>query len=378
LNINISNKRFTIFTLLLLISGFNLANSGCSSGGIETVPTTAATPPASNPPASSCSVTTLESQMTALLAAATSEVDFSYAVERADGRRFTYNRGASTMQTRYESASTSKLVSSVVILRAIQDNFLLLSARPQDHITTWPILNTDSLYTAKLENLLSFTSGFYDEPTCINLAGATFTNCVNSVATSNTSTGRVPGNEFYYSGAHMQVAGLMVMKAKSAATWTSVFSDFKALTGLFSTSVYDKPSASNPRLAGGMTWTGDEYMAFLKALKNGSILNTASMNTFLADRTTSATLTYSPPFSGLNETWHYGLGYWHECQSTLWNCTAAARISSPGAYGAYPFWDRANNYFGMVARQGSTGTYTVGIGIERAVRSKVLEWVACQ
>lgn len=371
-----TTKRICILFIFLIIGGLNLANQGCSSSDLAPVSAPATTSPST--PATTCSIATIESQMTAALDGATSEVDFSYAVERADGRRYTYNRGASTMNTVYESASTSKLVTSVVILRAVQDNFLTLTARPQDHISTWPIVNTDSLYLSKLENLLSFTSGFYDEPVCINLGGSSFGSCVNSVATSNAGTGRVPGNEFYYSGSHMQVAGLMTVKAKNVAAWTNVFSDFKTLTGLFSTSVYDLPSATNPRLAGGMHWTGNEYMAFLKALKNGSILNSASMNSLLLDRTSSAAMTYSPPFTGLGETWHYGLGYWHECQSTLWNCTVAARISSPGAYGAYPFWDRANNYFGIVARQGATGTYTKGIAIERAVRAKVLEWVACQ
>ena len=127
-----------------------------------------------------------------------------------------------------------------------------------------------------------------------------------------------------------------------------------------------------------MHWTGDEYMAFLKALKVGTILNPSSMTELLSDRTATATMTYSPVFDGMSETWHYGFGLWHECQNATWNCTAGSRISSPGAYGAYPFWDRAKDYFGLVARQGSLGTYTNGLAIERSVRAKVEEWNSCQ
>lgn len=327
---------------------------------------------------SNCSVTTLESEMDSILSTTISEVDFSFSVERSDGRRYTYNRGSSTMQTSYESASTSKLVSAVIILKAVQSGDLTLADKPQDHIPGWPLLIADPLYTATLENLLSFTSGLYTEHACLNLSGSNFETCVTNIANSNASTSRVPGAEFYYSGSHLQIAGLMAAKAKSLANWQSVFTEFKTSTGLFSTSTYDLPSSTNPRLAGGMHWTGDEYMAFLKALKSGSILNSAAMTELLADRTATTTMTYSPVFDGMSETWHYGFGLWHECQNATWNCTAGSRISSPGAYGAYPFWDREKNYFGLVARQGSLGTYTNGLAIERSVRGKVEEWNSCQ
>lgn len=69
------------------------------------------------------------------------------------------------------------------------------------------------------------------------------------------------------------------------------------------------PSSSNPRLAG-MHWTGDEYLHFLNALQNGSLLTETSMNQLLADHTASATIAYSPTVSGLGEDWHYGFGLW--------------------------------------------------------------------
>jgi hypothetical protein len=132
-----------------------------------------------------------------------------------------------------------------------------------------------------------------------------------------------------------------------------------------------------------MHWTGEEYMAFLKALKNGALLNAASMSQLLADQTASAVMTCSPApcapvLEGLGEDWHYGFGLWHECQSATYNCTPGTRVSSPGAYGAYPFWDRSKSYFGIVARQGLPGTFPNGVAIERSVRAKVEQWAACQ
>lgn len=341
---------------------------GCGRSG------TGATPAA----APLCSVTQLEAAMDTVLSQTASDVDFSFAVERQDGRQYTFNRGASTLQTSYESASTSKLVTAVIILRLVEQGYLNLSDRPQDRIGTWPIGSSDSLYSMTLAQLLSFTSGLTAEPLCLNSGIADFETCVTNIANANAGNGITPGQQFYYASTHLQVAGLMAIKARGFATWQDIFAEFKTQTGLFPTAAYDLPSSFNPRLAGGMHWTGGEYLAFLKALKAGSLLNAASMSQLLADHTASATIVYSPTVTGLGEDWHYGFGLWHECQSATFNCTAGSRVSSPGAYGAYPFWDRGKGYTGIVARQGALGTFPNGIAIERSVRSSVEQWVACQ
>jgi len=338
--------------------------AGCGGGGSGT-------------PAPACSTTQLEADMDAVLVLTASEVDFSFSLERQDGRRYNFSRGVSTLQTSYESASTSKLVTAVIILRLVEQGYLNLTDRPQDRISSWPIGSGDSLYNLTLAQLLSFTSGLTDGPLCLDVGVSNFETCVTNIATANAGNGITPGQQFYYSNAHLQVAGLMAVKARGAATWQDVFTEFKTQTGLFATATYDLPSSSNPRLAGGMHWSGEEYMAFLKALRDGALLNAASMSELLADHTATATMAYSPTVTGLGEDWHYGFGLWHECQSAIWNCTAGSRVSSPGAYGAYPFWDRSKDYFGIVARQGAYGTFPNGVAIERAVRSTAEEWAAC-
>jgi len=322
-------------------------------------------------------------------------VDFSFAVDRQDGRRYTYNRGASTLKTSYESASTSKLVSAVIILLQVEKGRLTLSDKPQDRISGWPIGSSDPLYNMTLAQLLSFTSGLTQEPVCLNLPGANFETCVNSIASANANNGITPGQQFHYGSSHLQVAGLMAVKAYAAATstpsatWQNLFTDFQNETGLFHTALttaYDLPSLTNPRLAGGMHWTGEEYLAFLNALK-AEILLPTTMTEFLADHTPSpavaivaSPIALAPP-NGLGENWHYGLGHWLECEvpaNSPFTCSSStARVSSPGAYGAYPFWDQSKGYTGIVARQGTIGTFPSGIAIERAVRAKVEEWVAC-
>jgi CubicO group peptidase (beta-lactamase class C family) len=332
-------------------------------------------------------VVQLEAQMDATLSQAVSEVDFSFAVQRQDGRRYSFNRGSSTLQTSYQSASTSKLVSAVIILRLVEQGYLGLAARPQDHIADWPIGGGDSLFAMNLAQLLSFTSGLAVqpevEPACLNDPNSDLHTCAISIANTYAGNGIIPGSQFLYASTHMHVAGLMAVRARGVASWQQVFAEFQSQTGLFPTSTFDLPSVANPRIAGGMHLTGEEYMAFLKALRDGLLLNAASMGQMLADHTASATIVYSPIFAGvgggagLGEDWHYGFGLWHECRSATFNCVPGARVSSPGALGSYPFWDRSKGYTGIVVRNGAFGTMTTGIAIERSVRSIMERWAAC-
>lgn len=329
----------------------------------------------------SCSTAALETALNQQLMALTTptvERDFTYQLERSDGRRFSYARGSVTSQSDFESASTSKLVSAVVILRAVQASSLTLTSHPHDVITTWPISASDSLYPMTLGQLLAFTSGLESEPVCLNASGANFETCVNSIATANSGNGQTPGASFYYSGSHLQVAGWMAAKASGKASWNELFQQFQTETGLFANSAYNLPSTTNPRLAGGMTWKPDEYLDFLSALRRGQLLNTTLMAQLLSDKTAApVTIGYSP-LTTIGEEWHYGQGLWHECQSATWNCSAAQRVSSPGAYGSYPFWDIAHAYVGLVAQQGPLGSYPDGLAIERAVRSAAEAWAMCR
>lgn len=351
--------------------------SGCGAGG-------------SGPGAGSCTAvqtSQLEAQMNATLSQAVSEVDFSYTVQRQDGRQYVFRRGNSTLQTFYQSVSASKLVSAVIILRLVQQGMLALADRPQDHIADWPIGSGDTLFPMTLAQLLSFTSGLAvapeDEPACLNDPDSNLHACSISIANTYAGNGIIPGSQFLYASTHMHVAGEMAVSARGVASWQDVYAEFKAQTGLFATSRFDLPSLANPRIAGGMHVTGAEYMAFLRALRDGLLLSPALMGQLLADRTAGAAIAYSPILegigggAGLGEDWHYGLGLWHECRSATFNCVPGARVSSPGARGVYPFWDRSKGYTGIVVREGAFGTLTTGIAIERSVRSSMETWAAC-
>jgi len=332
-------------------------------------------------PSPTCSISEKEAELNAAMAAATTDEnpfpDFSFLIERGDGKQFIYNRGSSTLDTSYESASTSKWISAVIILRLVDKGILSLNDKPQDYIPGWPITSGHPLYSMTLRHLLSFTSGLTEDHFCTNNPSANFFTCVTNVANANASNTMTPGTEFFYSGSHLLVAGAMAIKAYGKSSWQDLFTEFKTETGLFPTSAYDLPSLTNPRLAGGMHWTGNEYFAFIKAFKNGSLLSATLMNEMLTDQIASASIVFSP-IAVVNQVWHYGFGSWQECQDSLnYSCASGTRISSPGAYGAYPFWDRAKNYFGILARQGELGTFRKGVELENPLRPYIEAWVNC-
>jgi len=324
--------------------------------------------------------------------------DFTLLLERADGRKFTYSHDntqvnpvvTSGSTTPYESASTSKLPSSVILLSLVDQGLLSLDSKPHDLISFW---TGESVVT--LRHLLSFTSGFgYEscnngEPicflSCVNLPNANFENCVQGIYDKNIGSNPVAGSQFYYASTHMQIAGLMAMKV-TGKSWSTIFSDFQNQTGLFPNSIYNKPSVSNPRLAGGMTWTAQDYLVFLKALylnkrpkDNQPLLNQSTWNALFANQRNSATVIYSPLWDRLQEDWSYGLGNWLECPtakiSGSFNCGSGHRNSSPGAYGAYPFIDFDNQYFGILARKSEgTGTFPEGINLFRTIQNYATQW----
>ena len=301
------------------------------------------------------------------------DADFTLLLEEGQGRTFAHSAGTSSQDEVYRSASTSKWVTSVVILDLVAQGLLSLDDHPQSFLPWWPTSGNQSQIT--LTHLLSFTSGLAHDPLCINFPGTDLASCVRTIQETNTPA-LPPGEAFHYGSSHMQVAGLMAIRASGADNWADVFESFRERTGLFATAAYDLPSSENPRLAGGMHWRGVEYMAFLDALTDGTVLTEPLRREMVVDRLFGVRIDYSPVSEGLGLEWHYGLGLWLECDGTTISCTQDPILSSAGAYGAYPFIDREGGFFGIVAREGRLGSFDEGYRMVAALRPQIVAWAA--
>jgi len=302
------------------------------------------------------------------------EVDFNATFVANNGRTLSHSVGDVSLTTPLRSASTSKWVTSSIILWFVQTTNLTLSDTPQKYIDFWP--TTGELSEITLQQLLSFTSGLNESALCINFGFSNFENCVETILENNQINIVSPNTEFYYESSHMQVAGLMAIKALNVETWQDVVTQFNSETSLFQNSTFSLPSQSNPRLAGGMVWIASDYLEFLDKLYKQEFLNADSTAVQRSNNTIGVTIANSPSLDVIGEDWRYGLGLWLECQSAQYNCNEVTRISSPGAYGAYPFIDIENQYYGLVAREGELGSFDEGYAIWQSVEQKLESWAA--
>ena len=99
-----------------------------------------------------------------------------------------------------------------------------------------------------------------------------------------------------------------------------------------------------------------DYASILRALVAGELLTPESMEALTQDNTPSATVAmeYVPETGTEYGTWHYALGCWRECFGADYdasNCDAPGVVSSPGAFGFYPWWDQVTGQWGVIAVQ---------------------------
>jgi len=314
----------------------------------------------------------LESDIHFTLDNASTDTDFTLSIKAEDGKTFVHSRGSSTATTMYESASTSKMISAAIILDHVKKMNLSLDDNPQDHIGTWPI--TGNLAAITLHDLLSFTSGLTEAPLCLSTGFSNIDYCVDKIAEDNNES-LASGLKFYYGPDHLQVAGQMAIQASAESDWASLFATYQFETGLFTHSTYDLPSASNPRLAGGMHWNAEEYLAFLEKLYKTEILTPQLITLMTTDQRAAALSTNSPAIDGMGEDWHYGFGVWIESESNPYDpAKLTGRVSSPGLFGAYPFIDFTHKYYGILARQGSLTSFTKGYELFSLVAPKLETW----
>jgi len=267
-------------------------------------------------------------------------------------------------------ASASKLVSSTMIMWLIDQGLMSLQDHPQKYISWWNnISDTDAIQyllkqTITLDELLAFTSGFpeprahdYD---CARDSSLTLNECGKDVAGTNLSG--IPSTVFEYGSHHMTVAGLMAESATNQ-TWNYLFDKFKSYisqltnTTFSNDTAYTLASESNPWLAGGVFTSVQDYNTFLYALFTRVLISSNSFQTLTSDHTQNVTWIYSPSQDSANETWHYGQGCWIECPYATWNSPPCGvhnnpavpyTISSPGAWGFYPWINLDSNYYGIV------------------------------
>lgn len=270
----------------------------------------------------------------------------------ASGRRLTYTRGGASPDEVLPTASAAKWLTSAVVLRLVEAGTLSLEDHPQDHLPWASDDEADPRSAMTLAQLLAFTAGFELGPvgnSCVRTRDTTVDACARELYEDHFTF--EPGSTFYYGPAGMKIAAAMV-ESTTGGTFQAAFREHIAdVVGMSDDARFGLPSESNPNPAGGAELRATDYEALLLALSRGEILS-ASLEDMHADHTPAGEVVLaSSPADVTGYEWHYGLGNWLECYSERFDrsCEELRRVSSPGAFGMYPWLDLDDGRWGIVA-----------------------------
>jgi serine-type D-Ala-D-Ala carboxypeptidase/endopeptidase len=275
-------------------------------------------------------------------------------------------KGTFTTDKNLAVASASKLVSGLVIFDVIRRGQLSLDA------TTGQILGwTGSNGAITMRQLLSFTSGLPRETMCTLNPLVTLATCVDTIQTATAVA--APGTRFDYGSTHLHIAARMAEVA-TGRVWSELFTDLlRAPLGLpTSVAYYTAPRQSigtiNPLIAGGLRASTNDYakllaLAFHKGTFGGVNVGTPALfDEQSREPFPAATIGLTP----LPEN-RYGLASWLLCDTPSYGCQ---QLSSPGAFGFTPWYDREAGYYAILGMelpngQGVDGVVRFAVDLER-------------
>ncbi len=276
--------------------------------------------------------------------------DLALIVGDANGELYRFEKGGFAVSDIHSIASASKWITSSTIVSLVDQGVMDLSDRPQDYLAYWTNDPSDPRSRITLEQLLSFTAGFHRSPIqagCIGNETYTVQTCVAELYAQGVDA--EPGTTYFYGPVHMQVAAAMAEVATGQVWNEIVFLNVTTPLGLSATGF----TGDNPRASGSAFSTALDYSEFLRAQLAGDFLS-ASFDTLAAERLSGVQIVSRPgAIDDNNIDWYYGLGVWRECDDAVWNatCDANVRVSSPGAFGWYPWIDVQNGYYAVLAME---------------------------
>lgn len=203
---------------------------------------------------------------------------------------------------------------------------------------------------------LNFSSGYTEFGLC--LPGQTVAQCQSLPA----NDGQVPADIglFAYAGGHMQKHAVDI--GLGAMANAALANEIRARLGTDIALTY-----SQPQLAGGVVTSAADYARFLRKL----IRNELKLRPLLATQKLCASdAACAPTRTGVTtpapatEVWNYSLGHWVEDDPVVGD----GAVSSAGAFGFYPWLNRARDTYGILARKDEAGSGFDSVRCGRLIR----------
>jgi CubicO group peptidase (beta-lactamase class C family) len=249
-------------------------------------------------------------------------------------------------------ASASKWMTAALVMTVVDEGKLSLDQPIGERLPEF----TGAAGAITLRQLLSFTAGqgslegFFDlrQDPHITLAESARQVAARPLADP-------PGTAFRYGGPSLQVAGALVEQA-TGKPWAQLFEERIAGPLGMTHTWWGNPlrpglapdEVKNPNLQAGVYTTAEDYGRFLTMLagrgdaQGKRILSAQAFDAMETIQTAHAAMAYKPP--GATHLNAYGLGNWCETVEAGGRC---GLVSSPGAFGTYPWIDRDSGLYGV-------------------------------
>ena len=270
-----------------------------------------------------------------------------------DGRLlYRVDVGAISRTAQLPVASASKWMTAALVMTLVDEGRLSLDEPIGRQLPEF----TGVSGRITLRQLLSFTSGqgslrgFFD---IMQSPRITLAEAAREIAARPLED--PPGAVFKYGSPALQVAGALAERV-TGESWAVLFEERLARPLGLTHSYWSAPLrphldpaiVRNPNLQGGLVTTAEDYAKFLTMLAaNGlyrgrRILSPAAVAALETAHTLNIPMAYLPP--GARGGGHYALGNWCEVVVANGRCTL---VSSPGAFGTYPWIDRTTGLYGI-------------------------------
>ncbi len=263
--------------------------------------------------------------------------------------------GNDTANTRVPIASASKWVSAIAIARLVEEGLLTWDTTVGSLIPEAP----PDKHPITLRQLLSHTSGLAGgDGGCLNDATTTLAACAATILAAQLA--HDPGTCFSYGGGSMQVAGRLAELA-TGQSWDALFVQrvvaplgLTATDYAFNSTAPGYVSVPNPRIAGGVRSSARDLARLAQLFAQGGafggtqLLAPATIAFMMTDQTGGVPYASNPDPASFG----YGIGLW---RNRVDAGPVALEVSSPGAFGTWPWFDRSIGVGGVLLVRNALG-----------------------
>lgn len=277
-------------------------------------------------------------------------------IHNKDSLLYTYKEGIYNSEDFLPIASSTKWLTSAVILSLVDDKKLNLDDKIGQYI---PIFNQYNKGEITIRQIFSHTSGIVIDSPFDERSDLTLKASVDSIAVF-TKPLFSPGQSALYGSSAYKIAA-RIAEIVDNKPWQIIFEERIAKKCNMNNVVFSPSHPQNPHTGAGVVCSLSEYVKFLYMLNNNGyyngvkVLSENAINEMGKDQTKNIN-----PF--------YGLGVWrYQIKDGK-----ASELSSPSAMGVHPWINKEKKYFGIIFTQaGYDKTYDTNLSFRALVQSMV-------